>query len=190
MRKLLLFMLFIIVISASFTHSQENNSKAKFIVAVKVDCDNNNLANLFKSYLKRELREIQDVQDYGEVDYEIILKSDYVIEIHCMEILRKSGATGEIAVTHSYYKPILQLTTELSQTLMADATTKQDSTYIGNHLKKFIDKIFDNEYYFVRLNSYLGLWTVDDIKQLCNRIIANFDIEVLESQRKKKKIKR
>lgn len=145
--------------------------KAKFSVEVNVKSDDENTKSLIESYLKRELRSLQDVEivDTGK---------GIIIDIVSIEIEYKvsGNKTGQMAYAYRFSR---------------SASTEDDFPFITNYFTENREKIpVDVRLDLVKLvffneNYEMGIryFQTNELKRECEALIAKFDTSVLEPRR-------
>ncbi len=186
MKKFLTFTILIAISvfwsSGQSIQSQDDNSK-KFRVVVNVNCDDKITKAETESYIKRELRSLQDITVVKDnIDEEGILSS-HNIHIMVNERRFKNGnsvkfETVIVGVFTETIFPIMLLVPHISkettQLLRRDLLDKDDV---------FTDIYEDYQSVFIlsfKSSDNLGL------SNTCKKIVAMFDTEVLEEARQKR----
>lgn len=143
-----------------------NNSK-RFKVYVEVDCEDDITKNSIESYIKRELRSLQDV--------EIVVKENAKLFLRCMAIVEttKSGQkTGYIIIAYN-------ILSKYPTGILASVLTKENYRLLSD--PKSIWKL-PNLYFEPLLGLISGYFT--NIDEICKGIVVRFDVNQLEPQRK------
>jgi hypothetical protein len=132
-----------------------------------VDIDifaNKEIENKINSYIKRELRDLKDVRIVDE-------KGRYTLKITAMQLERSDGKPLGIAISYMFC------------TNFTFDIFKQLKPYKLDQKLEMDMSLYDNQLCFkTGLNMVSG--GSDDIKELCENIIIDFDAEHLESSRK------
>ena len=176
MRKvLMLFLLF----SVFFTGQQIKGQVVpdKFPVGVDVTCDDSITKGQIESYLKRELRSLGDVTIEGSAIYRLSL---VVLEPKFTSTGHKSGDIIISSVfTKVYSLPkILEYYAPLTFELKRDEINDK---IIENILVKDAP-LFAYIHY---INNYVTYDRTNNLRNICEGIIAKFDTDVLEKERQK-----
>lgn len=147
----------IIVLSVAAYAADTNNSRFTSRVKVTVS-SNDNIQDIVKSYLNRELRSLNDVE---LVDTD----PDWEIEVLAMELKTSSGN-----------KPGVVLSTVLS--------LYYDKQVVINLIKPmYIDTLPPNGLQVTHYH-WLNVDSKDNLQNMCNKMIAEFDSQYLEEGRK------
>ena len=158
--RMMLICLFLLM-SVSFTGAQ-NNDQSKFVVKVSVAADDD-IKGKVESYLKRELRDFEDVviEDF---------LADYVLNVLILEPEYKSSGnkTGNLECAYLGIKrfQVSDLTIKLPKEHRRTAFVATWQLYS-----------------FPELFGLQTGWKRTQLKQLCQEIVAEFDTKLLEPDR-------
>ena len=143
----------------------------KFKIFIATTCKDVNTKSLVESYVKRELRSLQDVEILpGEV---MRYDSDYAISLVVVEPTSETTGqkTGDIAIGYTFeapFDPYKNLIPSLRKKF-----PKIDPIEIASLTGSLTGRI------------YLGVIADDteDVKTICERVVAQFDTMILEVRR-------
>lgn len=142
----------------------------KFRVKVSVTCEDDNTKSLIESYIKRELRSLQDVEI-------IDTKHGFVIDIVAIEMeYEVSGnKTGYMAYAYRF-----------SRSASLD-DLPVITNYFSENREKIPVEVRANLVNLYRLSEHYGMWIrffkTKDLKSECEQLVANFDTGILEPDR-------
>lgn len=169
---LLFFLLLSAAALASFAQTQPKYSPSKFAATVQlsITCDDASLKSQITSYLSRELRSLGDITIVDE-------HADFVISAIAMTLATEDGSPRGFVI--------------------AIRTTKPERTewWTAGWLKAFLGvetvskaklevlkMLHENDEHNLQFTLVKG--SLDAVQRHCKQIIADFDTEVLESERK------
>ena len=148
------------------TGPKQVDAREKLKVSVSVTVDDKSTKNLFESYLKRELRSLQDVE-IGEAKH----APYYELSVIAVEpVYAASGQkTGRIAIAYVF-------------------THRFDPSILVPHIPEEHQVNVIVETLFLYYEPIVGCYEGgrQDIPELCRELVAKFDIEILEPVRQKK----
>ena len=151
------------------------NVPKKFDVRVDLVGEDESTKNLIESYIKRELRSLQDVNIMPDDKY-----ATYLLELVFVEPTYEASGRkkGDIAISY-VFKEKFSAYKELIPFLIKECPKLEDaSKKLEIGLKTInLDIVYHH-----------GVITDDteEVTKLCKKIVANFDINVLEKQRAKR----
>ena len=172
MKKFYIFSLFMLIFIIGNTYAPE---QSKFGVVVSITCEDESLKNLIESNVKRELRALHDVEIvelWGDV-------YTYELTIVLLENERNGTKTGQLSIATMYMRkiPVRALEPYFSKPFPYDISADPNI-----HTDPNISLPFYGGNYNLRVNSHPRA----DVKNYAQSIVAQFDIEMLEPQRKKR----
>lgn len=160
------------------------SSEFKKSFPVKVTVAESRISGLVKSYIKRELRSLGDVKIVESAPF-------YEIQILANSLLNKNGDITGVALSTIFIKPYNVMD-------LKDATilSLQQKDLISHAGVQEIERIFEywDQAGMVNINEYKGhilfIGADNDLKELCEKIVADFDNDCLELPRQlKEKLK-
>ena len=172
MKKVCLLLLITAICVVGFTgkpsQSQvQDGQDQKFRVHVSVTCDDESLKNSVESHIKRELRSL------GDVIIDIVGLDTYKIHVVLVEPTYKNTGTktGNVSIAVLFLR-------------------RFDSRPL---LNKYVKAGFKGDAAFETISLYhfkpeglrVAYWTRNNIKQYCQELVANFDIQMLEKARQR-----
>lgn len=142
------------------TATSQHSAEHRFRVQVGVTADEN-IKGLITSYINRELRSLRDV--------EIVDKDPrWLLEVIAVEISTKGGYKSGVALS------IVVL-------------EKFDNSYLKSLMRETYEKdlvvLLTSNLYAV-LNHWLRVGSHDDLRSICDGIVADFDTKHLEESRR------
>lgn len=151
------------------------NVPNKFNVRIDLIGEDGSTKNLIESYIKRELRSLQDVNIIPDNIY-----ATYILELVFVEPTYEASGRkkGDIAISY-VFKEKFSAYKELIPFLIKECPKLEDaSKKLEIGLKTFNLDIIHNH----------GVIADDteDVTKLCKDIVASFDVKVLEKQRAKR----
>lgn len=170
---LMLFLILSVLFTGQLIKSQVVPDK--FPVAVNVTCDDSITKGEIESYLKRELRSLGDVTIEDLAIYKLSL---VVLEPESTSTGHKTGNIIISSVfTKGYYlQKILEYYAPLTFELKRDEINDK---IIENILVKDAPPIAYMDY----ITNYVTFDKTDNLRNICEGIIAKFDTDVLEKER-------
>ena len=169
MKKLYISSLLMLIFITGDTYAPERSPVAesvKFWVGVSVSCDDESLQSLIESHIKRELRALHDV-DVGDS------VGAYMIRVTAIENQRVSGEKiGSLSIATMFIQvyPFKNLAPYLSN----------ESVFYRDVVNGEIPLL----YYEPKLS--VASYSKENTAGFCQQIVATFDIEILEPQRRKR----
>ena len=160
MKRLLIFLIAVIAFTLGVTATSQHPAEHRFRVQVAVTADEN-IKGLITSYINRELRSLRDV--------EIVDKDPrWLLAVVAMEVSTKGG-----------YKPGVALSIVVLE--------KFDNSFLKSFVHE-IDKqdlavLLTSDLYAVP-NHWLRVGSHDDLRSICDGIVADFDTKHLEESRR------
>ncbi len=164
-----------IPVFSDFQSSNAPNVPKKFDVRVDLTSEDESTKNLIESYIKRELRSLQDVNIIPEKIY-----ATYILALVIAEPTYEASGrkTGSIAISY-VFKEKFSAYKELIPYLIKECPKLEDaSKQLAIRLKTINLDIVHNH--------GVSTSSTEDVTKLCKGIVADFDIEVLEKQRAKR----
>jgi hypothetical protein len=158
----------ILVFLVGFTGSAYAPDEFKFKVHIQIECgENNNLKTTMSSYIKRELRSLQDV--------EIIVKPEdasFILNVIAIEMQNKSGQkTGAISISFNFLH-------KYPTSILRAVLSKEDWRLLSDPVS--IWKL--PPLYFEPTLGVIGGNTAD-IDEICKDIVVKLDVDQFEPQR-------
>lgn len=170
MKRLLMLSLLTVIFAIYFTGQPTHSRQVIpdwiaddfFQVRVVVTCSDESIKNLIESYIKRELRKLSDVRVTNEKDARLA--------IHVVAI--KSSQTGNIAMATMFlerFQPIYEFM--IREELLGD-----------------FEKLVKEFPVYVRPTLRVGTGTREKLEEYCQDIVADYDINALEPDRRGREI--
>ena len=159
---ILTLLMLIFIVGDTYAPQQVVVEPPKFPVGVYVTCDDESLKNFIESHLKRELRALRDVEVVDGVIFHIHI----LVVKHTYESGRKMGTVSLATMFLKLYD---------FHPLTPYMTHDQILAMMRDH---------GAFYYSPKL--LLSITSKEKIKEWCEETVANFDIEMLEPERKKR----
>lgn len=156
---------------------QENQKPIKYSTKIKINISaNDKIKGELTSYLTRELRELNDVTIVDK-------KADWVLEILGIDLETKNGYKNGFCISVIILKPFGN--GDLIVAFLQDTTIERTQ---WSNLAKAVYSINTNTDVFLNAYSFCGSWirtgAPDEMKKVCQGVIADFDSEYLEPERK------
>lgn len=141
-----------------FIHPATAASEIRFRINVNISGDPTT-ENLVRSYANRELRAI------GDVDL-VDKKSDWLLSIICFQLETKSGYPSGVAVS--------VVITECYPNAAIVSLLPSEKKQLGDEITSDLNLFKDH---------WLRAGSKDDLKQICAKVVADFDSLYLEEER-------
>lgn len=160
MKRLFILLIAVVAFTLVITATSQEQPDPRFRVQVSVSA-NENIKGLITSYINRELRGLRDV--------EIVYKNPrWLLQVVALEISTKGGYKSGVALSivvleqfdNSYLKSRMRETYE----------------------KNLVDLVTSNLYSVP--NHWLRIGSEDDLRSICDGIVADFDTKHLEESRR------
>lgn len=160
MKRLFILLIAVVAFTLVITATSQEQPDPRFRVQVSVSADEN-IKGLITSYINRELRGLRDV--------EIVYKNPrWLLQVVALEISTKGGYKSGVALSivvleqfdNSYLKSLMRETYE----------------------KNLVDLVTSNLYSVP--NHWLRIGSEDDLRSICDGIVADFDTKHLEEARR------
>ncbi|NOX35926.1 MAG: hypothetical protein GXO78_00140 [Calditrichaeota bacterium] len=176
--KIFPFSILLLIFCFSYLFSQlhkENEFRLSILLTVSADED---LQSEILSYLTREFRSIPDVEIVEE-------NPDWIISVVASKLMLKNGYIAGIAISVSYIQmPNKKLKYAINRALYPINNEDKSVLYLLNKsILFFLNLYVKNLTYFH--HHELLLVPLEDLKQICQKFVAEFDGEYLEPQRKR-----
>jgi len=159
MKRFLILIALMLVVTAVSSVAAQDLPKFKARVKVSVSADEN-IKGTVTSYINRELRSLQDV--------EIVDRDpEWELQILAMEISTKGGYKTGIVLS-------VVILSKFSNQFLLDR--------VADSYKEIVGNLTSSLYYYP--DHWLRVGSNEDLKSLCNGIVADFDTRYLEESRK------
>lgn len=160
MKRLLILLIVVVAFTLVITATSQEQPDPRFRVRVSVSA-NENIKGLITSYINRELRSLRDV--------EIVDKDPrWLLEVVAVEISTKGGYKSGVALSVVVLK-------------------KFDNSYLKSRMRETYEKdlavLLTSDLYAVP-NHWLRVGSHDDLRSICDGIVADFDTKHLEESRR------
>ena len=160
MKRSLILLTAVIVMILGVTSNSEEQTDHEFRVQVSVSSKDDSFEGLVKSYINRELRSLRDV----EIVYS---NPQWKLSILAMPLSLKSGYKTGLA---------------LSIVVLPKFDNQLLTWPIPEDARRFITLMTSGLYHYPGHLLYTG--SNDDLRKLCDEIVADFDTDYLEKARK------
>ena len=157
----------------------------KYVVAVDIQCDDENTKQWIKSYINRELRSLGDVVVSGEKTPDILIYDIkyYNLGLIVIELTMQNIKTGQIAISAVH----LEFIQTILDPMFAGTISPEMHESIRFHLA---ERGASNKNIFLDMYRFrcadLQISKKDKLSELCKRIVTNFDIKTLQVAREGK----